>query len=129
MNKKYKNVCRVFNYTDHSLTVVSTITGCVSISAFACLVGIQQGLRILQLELKNYAITARIERYKSKIKKKKKRHHKIVLLAKSKLKSIEILISKTLIQSNISHDEFVLINKVLKELCDFQEEMEKSYNK
>ena len=41
MNKKYKNVCRVFNYTDHSLIVVSTITGCVSISAFACLVGIQ----------------------------------------------------------------------------------------
>ena len=38
----------------------------------------------------------------------------MVLLAKSKLNSIEVLISKKLIDSNISHDEFVLINNVLK---------------
>ena len=37
------------------------------------------------------------------------------MLAKSKLKSIEVLISKTLIDPVISHDEFVLINNVLKE--------------
>ena len=41
------------------------------------------------------------------IKKKKKKHEKIVLLAKSKLNSIEVLISKAFIDSNISHDEFV----------------------
>ena len=39
---------------------------------------------------------------------KKKKHGKIVLLAKSKLNSIEVLISKALINSVISHDEFVL---------------------
>ena len=39
----------------------------------------------------------------------------MVLLAKSKLNSIEVLICKSLIDSVISHDEFVLINKVLKE--------------
>ena len=49
------------------------------------------------------------------IKKKKKKHDKIVLLAKSKLNSIEVLISKALIDSNISYDQFVLINNVLKE--------------
>ena len=37
------------------------------------------------------------------------------MLAKSKLNSIEVLISKALIDSVISHDEFVLINSVLKE--------------
>ena len=37
------------------------------------------------------------------------------MLAKSKLSSIEVLISKALIDSNISHDEFVLTNNVLKE--------------
>ena len=37
------------------------------------------------------------------------------MLAKSKLNSIEVLISKALIDSNISHDEFVLINNMLKE--------------
>ena len=35
------------------------------------------------------------------------------MLAKSKLYSIEVLISKTLIDSVVSHDEFVLINNVL----------------
>ena len=39
---------------------------------------------------------------------------KIILLVKSKLNGIEDLISKVLIDSNISHDEFVLINNVLK---------------
>ena len=48
------------------------------------------------------------------IKKKRKKHDKIVLLAKSKLNNIEDLISKTLIDSNISHDEFVLRNNVHK---------------
>ena len=55
--------------------------------------------------------------------KKKKKYDKIVLLAKSKLSSIKILISKTLIDSNISHDEFVLINNVLKEYNDMKEEI------
>ena len=38
-----------------------------------------------------------------------------MLLAKAKLISIEALISKALIDSNISHDEFFLLNKVLEE--------------
>ena len=37
------------------------------------------------------------------------------MLSKSKLNSIEFLIFKALIESNIGHDEFVLINNVLKE--------------
>ena len=47
-------------------------------------------------------------------KKKKNKHDKGVLLAKSKLSSLEVLISKALIDSSLSHDEFVLINNVLK---------------
>ena len=41
-------------------------------------------------------------------------------LAKSKLSSREVLISKALIDSNINHDEFVLINNVLKEFYDMK---------
>ena len=37
------------------------------------------------------------------------------MLAKSKLNSIDFLISKALIYSVLSHDEFVLINTMLKE--------------
>ena len=40
ISKKHKTVRRVLNYIDHSLILISTITGCVSISAFASLVGI-----------------------------------------------------------------------------------------
>ena len=47
------------------------------------------------------------------------------MLVKSKLNSIEVSISKALIESNISHDEFVLIN-VLKEYDDMKEEIKNS---
>ena len=47
----------------------------------------------------------------------------MVLLAKSKLNSIKVLISKALIDSNISDDEFVLINNVLKEYNKMKEKM------
>ena len=39
-NKKHKKVCSVFNYIEHLLTAISIITGSVSISDFASLVGI-----------------------------------------------------------------------------------------
>ena len=50
---------------------------------------------------------------------------RIVLLAKSKLNSIEVLISKVLVDSVISHDEFVLMNNVLKEYKKMKEETKK----
>ena len=50
------------------------------------------------------------------------------MFAKSQLNRIEVLISKALIDSNISHDEFVLINNVLKEFYDMKEKI-KNYNK
>ena len=71
---------------------------------------------------------AGIKKHKSIIKKKRKKHDKIVLLAKSKLNNIEVLISKALTDSNISHDEFVLINNVLKEFYDMKEEIKNSDN-
>ena len=45
------------------------------------------------------------------------------MLAKSKLNSIEVLISKALIDSVISHDEFVLISNVPKEYSEMKEEI------
>ena len=50
------------------------------------------------------------------------------MLAKSKLKIIKVLISKALIDSNINHDEFVLIN-VLNEFYDMKEEIKNSNDK
>ena len=49
------------------------------------------------------------------------------MLAKSKLNSMEALISKALTDSKISHDESVLINNVLKEYAEMKKEI-KNYN-
>ena len=131
MSKKHKKVFRVLNYIEHLLIAISTIAGCVSISAFAYLVGIPIGITSSAIGLKIWVITTVIcviiKKYKSIIKKKRKRHDKKVLLVKSKLHSIEVLVSKALIDANISHDEFVLINNVPMEFYDMKGEI-KSYN-
>ena len=43
------------------------------------------------------------------------------MLAKSKLNSIEVLNFRTLIDSCITHNEFILVNDVLKECDDMKE--------
>ena len=106
MSKKQKEVCTTLNCIEHFLILGPTITG------FASAIG-----------LKICAITVGVKKYKSIIKKKKKKHDKLVLSAKSKLNSIEVLISKALIDSVISHDKFVLINNVLKECNEMKEEI------
>ena len=45
------------------------------------------------------------------------------MLAKSKSNSIEVLISKALIDLVISHDEFVLVNNVPNEYNEMKEEI------
>ena len=52
-----------------------------------------------------------------------KKHDQTVFLAKSKLNKIEVLISKALFDSNISHDEFFFINNVLKEYDEINEKI------
>ena len=64
--------------------------------------GIPIGITSSAMGLKIRAITAEIKKYKLIIKKKKIKHDKIVLLAKSKLNSMEVLLSKVLMDSNIS---------------------------
>ena len=88
MSKNHIKVCTTLNYIEHLFILGSTITGCISISAFVSLVGIPIGLMSPAMGLKIFSITAGIKKYKSLVKKKKKKHNKIVLLAKSKLNSI-----------------------------------------
>ena len=58
--KKYKKGCVVLNYTEYLLILISTVTGCVSISTFASLVGIPVGITGSTIWLKICAITAGI---------------------------------------------------------------------
>ena len=105
------------------LILSSTITGCVSISAFVSLVCVPVGITSSAVAINICAVTAGIEKYKSIIQKKKKKHDKIVLLGKDKLNTIEVLISKALIDSYISHDEFVSINNALREYNEMKKKI------
>ena len=127
MSKKYKKVCGVLNYIEHLLIAISTITG--TISAFASLVQIPIRITGFTTGLKICVITAAIKNYNSIIKKMRKKYQKTVLLAKSKLNKIEFSISKVLIDSNIIHDKFFLINNVPKEFYDMNEEIKNFYYK
>ena len=100
MSKKQKKICKILSYTEHLLILASTVTGSVSIYAFASFVGIPVGIASSVVMIKICIITAGIKKYESIIKKMKKKHDKIVLLAKA-----EVSISKTLIDPGISYDE------------------------
>ena len=125
IRQKHKKNYKILNYTKHLLILASTATGCVSVSDFACLVGIPVGIGSSPTTINICVMTAGIKNYKLTIKKKKKKHDKIVFLAKTNLNTIEDLISKALINSNISHDEFVSINNVLKEHNDIKRRNQK----
>ena len=70
MSRENKNVFTTLNYIERFLILASAITGCISISAFASLLGIPIGNTSSAIGLKIWAIAAGIKNYKSIIKKK-----------------------------------------------------------
>ena len=76
--------------------------------AFTSVIGIPAGITSASFNLIFYLTTGTIRKLLKVIKKKKK-HNTIVMLAKSKLNSIETLMSQALIDLNISHEEFKTI--------------------
>ena len=73
ISKNHKNVSRILNYIDHSLVAISKITGCVSISAFAPLVGISIRIESSAIGSNICVITAGIKSYKLIIEKERKK--------------------------------------------------------
>ena len=122
MSEKYKKTCKCLNYIENVPILISTITGCVLIAAFASLVCVPVGITSSPVGIKICAINTGIKKHKSVIKKNKKKHDKILLLGKDKLNTIEVLSSKALIDSYICHDEFVTVNNVLREYYEIKTE-------
>ena len=118
----------MLNYAEHLLNLASAVTRRVQISALGSLVGIPVDIASSAVGIKICSLTAGVKKYKSMIKKKKKKHDKIVLLAKIKLNIIEVFISQALIDSNINHNKFVLINHVLQEYNEMKEEIKNPNN-
>ena len=80
MSRNDKDLYTILNYIEHFLILASATTACISIFAFACLIGSSIGITISAIRLNICAITGGIKKYKTIIKKKKKyeKMHKIV---------------------------------------------------
>ena len=63
ISRKHKKVCTTLNYIRHFLILASTITGWISISTFASLLGISIAIMSSATGLQICAITARIKKY------------------------------------------------------------------
>ena len=90
---------------------MSATSGGVSIILFMSVVGAPVGISSASFTLIFSLTTGTIKKLLGTTRNKKKKHDKILMLPKGKLNSIETLISQTLIDMEISHEEFVTILK------------------
>ena len=110
-SKKLSKYVAAFYYIDKILIVLSATTGGVSICSFTSVVGAPVGIASASFTLIFSLTTGIVKKLLSITRNKKKKHNKILMLAKSKLNSIETLISQVLIDMEISHEEFIAILK------------------
>ena len=109
MSKKLSKYVAAFDYIDKTLIILPATSGGISIISFTSAIGVSAGLASASFTL-IFSLTPGIIKKLLKItRKKKKKHSKIVMLAKSKLNSIETLMSQALIDLDISHEEFKTI--------------------
>ena len=109
MSKRLSKYIASFDYFDKSLIVLSITTGSVSIASFTTVIGAPVGILSASFSLGFLISTGIINKLLKTTRIKNKKHNKIVMLARSKLKSIESKISEALINNDISHEDFVRI--------------------
>ena len=97
------------DYNDKTLIVLSATSGGINIISFTNVIGIPAGIISASLTLLFSLTTGIIKKLLKETRKKKKKHSKIMMLAKSKLNSIESLMPQALIDLDISYEEFKTI--------------------
>ena len=95
-----------FDYIDTILIVLSATSSGVCIISSASVVGAPVGIASASFTLIFSLTTGIVKKLLNITRNKKKKHDKILMLAKSKLDSIETLVSQALIGMEISHEEF-----------------------
>ena len=101
-SKKVSKYVTTFDNIDKILIGLTARSSGVCITSFGAPVGISSASFTLIFSL----TTRIIKKLLSITRNKKKKHDKILMLAKSKLDSIETLVSQALIDMEISHEEF-----------------------
>ena len=89
MSKKLSKYIAAFDYTDKTLIVLSATSGGISIVSFTSVIGIPAGIASASFTLIISLATGIIKKPLKVTIKKKKKHNKIVMIAKSKLNGIE----------------------------------------
>ena len=108
-SKNLNKYVTIFDYIDKILIILSVTSSGISIISFASIIGVPAGIASASFTLTFSTATGIIKKLLNITRKKKKRHDKILMLAKSKLNSIESLISQALNDLDISHEEFIII--------------------
>ena len=123
MSKKLSKYISFFDYLDKSLIVLSVTSGGVSISSFATAIRAPIGITSASLSLAFSLCIGLVKKLLKARRNKKKKHNKIVMLARSKLNSIEGKISEALINNQISHEDFITIINEEKNYRELKESM------
>ena len=110
--KKISKYVSGFYYIDKVLIVLSAASSGVCITSCASVVGAPVGIASASFTLIFSLITGIIKKLLSITRNKKKKHDKILMLAKSKLDSIETLVSQALIDTDRNHEKF---NAIIRE--------------
>ena len=116
-SKKLSKYVTTFNYIDKILIVLNATTGGVCIISHATVVGAPVGIASAGFTILFSLATGITKKLLKTTRSKKKKHDKILMLAKSKFSNIESLVSKALIDMEISHEEFTIIVKE-KDKCE-----------
>ena len=107
--KKLNKYIVSFDYLDKIFIILSASFGTLSIASHATVIGIPVGIAGASLTL-IFTISTGVNKSLLRVtKKRKKKHNKIIALAKSKLNTIDTLLSSALNDSKISHEEFTNI--------------------
>ena len=104
--KKLNRYIVSFDYLDKIFIALSASFSTLSIASYATVVGLPVGIAGSSLTL-IFTISTGVNKSLLRVtKKRKKKHNKIMPLAKSKLNTINTLLSSTLNDSKVSHEEF-----------------------
>ena len=109
MNKRLSKYIAFFDNFGKSLIVFSVTTGTISIASFATVTGTPVGMVSASFSLAFSISTWVVKKILKTTRNKKKKDNKIVMLARSKLNSIESKISEALINNDISFEDFMTI--------------------
>ena len=106
-SKKLNKYVTIFDYIDKILIVLSATTGGLSIISFTSTIGVSVGIVSASFILFFSITTGIIKKLLSTTIKKKKKHDRILMLAKSKYNTIDALISQALNDIDIRQKEFI----------------------